>query len=63
MIACLSSALGGDPDLSICDTFMSHLAAVTTAFSQAANMPSRISEDRAVCLRESQSGRTAVRLL
>ena len=42
LFTCASSALGGGHDESIYDTFMSHLPAVLTAFTQAVNMPSKM---------------------
>lgn len=41
LIPCASSAVGGGHDESIYDTFMSHLPAVLSAFTQAVNMPSK----------------------
>ena len=42
LFTCASSALGGGHDESIYDTFMSHLPAVLSAYTQAVNMPSEM---------------------
>jgi len=41
LIPCASSAVGGGHDESIYDTFMSHLPAVLTAYTQAVYTPSK----------------------
>ena len=42
LFTCASSALGGGHDESIYDTFMSHLPAVLTAYTQAVYTPSKM---------------------
>jgi len=54
LFTCASSALGGGHDESIYDTFMSHLPAVLSAYTQAVNMPS---ETQVPGIIEKQEGR------